>query len=69
MVVTITEYVCDDTKGDFKALSVSITNISCQRSIPVDYNDGRDQAISVQLKKHVLKHVFAILMTYMETRL
>ena len=54
---------------DFKVINISIENISCEISKLVTLQRFRDQTISVQLKIHVRNHVFAILTTYMETRL
>ena len=52
----------------FKALNISITNISCERSI-FTILPHRDQTTAGQLEKRVLKPMLAILTTYMETRL
>ena len=53
----------------FKALNISIANISCNGSIFRSLLPHGDQTIAGLLEKHVLKPMLAILATYMETRL
>ena len=46
---------------DFKAVNTSIASICCERSILVIISQrDEDQAISGRFKKHVRKHVLAI---------
>ena len=55
-------------KEDFKAVRISIENVSCEISKPATI-PTIEKAVSVHLEIHVPNHVIAILTTYMETRL
>ena len=50
---------------------VSVVNTSCERSILVcgHYNNMETKTNLDSLKKHVCKHVLAILITFIKTRL
>ena len=69
-VVTIAEHACDHVLKKVLKLStyrsqISLVKYEYLRSLQL----YEDQGIRGKLKKRVLKHVLAILTTYMETRL
>ena len=68
IVVTIAEHACGHVLKrvlNFKAVSISIANISCENEYLRSLQLYEDQGIHGKLKKRVL----AILTAYMETRL
>ena len=70
IVVRVAEHACDDASKRILKLSTYLLQTFLVRD---QYLQSllpyRDQAIAAQLKKHVLKPMFAILMTHIETRL
>ena len=68
IVVKVAEHACDDAskrilKPSTYRLQIFLVKDQYLRSLP----PHRDQTIAGQLQKHVLKHMLAILTTYMET--
>ena len=70
IVVRVAEHACDNAskkilKPSTYQLQIFLVKHQYLRSLP----QHRNQTIAGQLEKHVLKFMFAILTTYMETRL
>ena len=70
IVVRIAEHACDDTSKRILKLSKYRLQIFLGKDQYLSsLQQYGDQAIAVQLEKHVLQPMLAILTTYMETRL
>ena len=70
IVVRVAEHACDDAlKGILKPSTYRFQIFLVRDQYLRSLLPHGDQNIVVQLEKHVLKHMLAILMTYMETRL
>ena len=70
IVVRVAEHACNDaSKRILKPLSYQLQIFLVRDQYLRSLLQYGDKAIAVQLEKHVLKPVLAILTTYMETRL
>ena len=70
IVVAVAEHACDDApKGILKLSTCRLQIFLVEDQYFWSLQRCSDQSISVQLEKHVLKRVLAILTTCMETRL
>ena len=69
MVVRVAEHACDDaSKSILKPSTYRLQMLFVKDQYLRSLLLYGDQAIAGQLEKHVLKHMLAILTTYIETR-